>query len=242
MSQGIFGVRIPGLPIAQGGTGGRTAALARTSLGVAIGSDVQAFDAQLADVAGLAVTDGGVIVGDGSNFVLETGTTLRASVNNGALIEDTIADLSSGTPTVNDVTGLIGAYRISGFLSVTSLSSTDELLLQLGDEDGFETASYTGSVWDQGAPGNVDNGNGFLLNLLAAADDTWNISFTLTRLVKSTFTWKLESQGFDLVNNQLAYGLGLKSLSKELTQYRITSLAGSDTFDAGALNSLTEIE
>ena len=35
------------------------------------------LDAQLQDVAGLAVTDGGFIVGDGSNFVLETAGTAR---------------------------------------------------------------------------------------------------------------------------------------------------------------------
>ena len=38
------------------------------------------LDAQLQDVAGLAVTDGGFIVGDGSNFVLETGATARTSL------------------------------------------------------------------------------------------------------------------------------------------------------------------
>ena len=66
--------------VTHGGTGASTASGARTALGVAIGSDVQAYDAQLADVAGLAVTDGGIIVGDGSNFVLETGATARTSL------------------------------------------------------------------------------------------------------------------------------------------------------------------
>ena len=68
------------LGVADGGTGSTTASGARTALGLAIGSDVQAYDAQLADIAGLAVTNGGFIVGNGSNFVLETGATARASL------------------------------------------------------------------------------------------------------------------------------------------------------------------
>lgn len=38
------------------------------------------LDAQLQDVAGLTPTDGNVIIGDGSNFVLESGATLRTSL------------------------------------------------------------------------------------------------------------------------------------------------------------------
>lgn len=68
------------LPIAAGGTGATTASAARTALGLAIGTDVQAYDAQLADVAGLTPTDNGVIIGNGTNFVVESGATLKTSL------------------------------------------------------------------------------------------------------------------------------------------------------------------
>jgi len=55
-------------------------ATARTNLGVAIGTNVQAYDAGLADIAALAVTDGNVIVGNGTNWVAESGATARASL------------------------------------------------------------------------------------------------------------------------------------------------------------------
>jgi hypothetical protein len=42
------------------------------------------LDAQLQDVAGLAVTNGNFIVGDGSNFVAESGATARTSLGLGA--------------------------------------------------------------------------------------------------------------------------------------------------------------
>ena len=59
---------ITDIAITDGGTGASTAAQARINLDLEVGVDVQAYDAQLADVAGLTPTNNHVIVGDGANF------------------------------------------------------------------------------------------------------------------------------------------------------------------------------
>lgn len=52
----------------------------KSDLDLEIGTDVQAYDAGLDDISGLTPTDSYFIVGDGSNWVAETGTTARTSI------------------------------------------------------------------------------------------------------------------------------------------------------------------
>ncbi len=61
------------------------ASTARTTLGLAIGSDVQAFNSQLAAFAALSNTDGNFVVGNGSTFVVESGATARTSLGLGSM-------------------------------------------------------------------------------------------------------------------------------------------------------------
>ena len=61
------------------------ASTARATLGLSIGSDVQAFNSQLAAFAALSNTDGNFVVGNGSTFVVESGATARTSLGLGSI-------------------------------------------------------------------------------------------------------------------------------------------------------------
>lgn len=58
----------------------QNAAAMRSTLGLGIGSDVQAYNAQLDTLAGLSNADGNIIVGTGQAFGVESGQTARASL------------------------------------------------------------------------------------------------------------------------------------------------------------------
>lgn len=94
------------LAVVNGGTGASDASTARTNLGVAIGSNVQAYDADLTAIAALAKTDGNVIVGNGSAWVAESGATARTSLGLGSIATKAITvstSAPSGTPADGDI-------------------------------------------------------------------------------------------------------------------------------------------
>jgi len=91
---------ITDLAVADGGTGAGDAAAARTNLGA------QAADAGLSDIAGLAVTNGNIIVGNGSNWTAESGATARTSLGLGSIATQNSNSVSITGGAISGITDL----------------------------------------------------------------------------------------------------------------------------------------
>jgi hypothetical protein len=90
--------------------------------GQVIGTDVQAYDAGLTDIAGLAVTNGNIIVGDGANWVAESGATARTSLGVGTTDDVQFDSFGVGTA----ASGTTGQIRATD--DITAFYSSDVAL------------------------------------------------------------------------------------------------------------------
>ena len=183
------------LPIANGGTGGTSASGARTALGLAIGSDIQAYDAQLDAISALAVTDGGIIVGNGSAFVLESGATARTSLGlgtgdtptfNGAAMGAAaltgVADPSNAqdaaTKAYVDTASSTIASTVAGGTGSGSVTFGSDTLTIAGTANEIET-SFSGTTLTIGIPTNPTlSGNATITGNLTVQGTTNSVNST----------------------------------------------------------------
>jgi hypothetical protein len=93
--------------LAYGGTGATSASAARTNLGLAINTDVQAYNALLLGISGLSTT--GLVsktgVGSASAVTITAGTGISVSNGNGVSGNPTITN--SGVTSINGLTGAV---------------------------------------------------------------------------------------------------------------------------------------
>lgn len=195
------------------------------------------------DVAGtttltLPATSGTVIT-TASNQTLTSPSFAGTPTGVGVLTSGT-AVVASGTSI--DFTGIPNwVKRITIMLSGVSTNGTSIILIQLGDSGGIETTGYVGaaSYLDNAASAATTSfTNGIALSAINTAASTWNGSVTISNRTSNVWTASGVTANPEIprTNPTGAY----KSLSDTLDRIRITTVNGTDSFDAGSLNILYE--
>jgi hypothetical protein len=214
--------------VADGGTGATTAADARTNLGLEIDANVQAFDAQLVDIAGLTPTADNFIVGDGSNFVLANAAATRTSlgVDIGSDVQgfnDRLADIAGMTATLNNI--IIG--NGSNFVIATPSGARSALGLALGTN----IQSYSDRLTDISAVGVTANnfivGDGSNLVLKTPADARTSLGLG-----------SIATQGVDSLNLTGTAGEAILTLTDSDNTDSINIMTGSGTPEAAVTAQL----
>jgi hypothetical protein len=142
---------ITDLAIADGGTGASTESAARTNLGLVIGTNVQAWDVNLDQIAALAPTNNNFIVGNGTAWALETpaqaleslGVTSTAAELNildgvtASTAELNILDgVTASTAELNILDGVTASTAELNYLDITTLGTSQASKALTADSGG----------------------------------------------------------------------------------------------------------
>lgn len=151
----------------------------------------------------------------------------------------TAINTTSGTS--HDFTSLPSWINLI-YLSFDAVSTngSSNLMVQIGDSGGVETTGYVGGTTCQTSAspvsGNLYGGTGFEIFVPTGAGDVYHGHLILTRV--SGNKWSA-SGNFNLSNsNRSIVTGGTKTLSATLDRIRLTTLGGTDAFDAGSINIL----
>jgi hypothetical protein len=170
-----------------------------------------------------------------------TGTLTATGGVSGSITSGTSVS-ASGTSV--DFTSLpSGVKRITVMFNGISTNGSSNILVQLGDSGGVEATSYisiSGYSGGTNSAGAANATTGFVVNIGGAATSTFY--GTLTLFLQTGTTW-VGSHTFGITQGATyfsVHGGGNKALSATLDRVRITTVNGTDTFDAGSINIFYE--
>ena len=158
----------------------------------------------------------------------------------GTLTSGTAVASTSGTSI--DFTGIPSwAKRITVMLGNVSLSGNSNILIQIGS-GSVVTSGYTSGATIAGATNSavgLSSTDGYIIAIGGGAVNVYSGIATISLL--SGTTWIKAGSGALMNNTFGECGGGLSSaLSGTLDRVRITTVNGTDTFDAGSINIMYE--
>lgn len=174
----------------------------------------------------LSIPDGtGSIVVNGVNSSLVSGTAVTCA----------------GQTSI-DFTGIPSwVKRITVMFRGVSLSGTSNILIQLGTSGGIVISGYVSTASNQAGTTTVSSTAGFIVTAGLAAAETASGNYMICLLGSDVWTG---SGATKRTTSTLSYAAGEGSIGGTVTQLRVTTVNGTDTFDttpsAGTINILYE--
>jgi hypothetical protein len=128
--------------------------------------------------------------------------------------------------------------RITVMLDGVSTNGSSVVIVQLGDSGGIENTGYASSAGaiQAGAANCAEYTSGFGIVHDQLSSSVYSGLFHIATLGANAWAFS----GSAKQNNRLAMAAGTKTLSDTLTQVRLTTVNGTDTFDAGEVNIMYE--
>jgi hypothetical protein len=161
---------------------------------------------------------------------------------NGTLLISGTAVTASGT--FVDFTGIPSwAKRVTVMFSGVSTNGTSAFLVQIGDSGGVETTGYTANSLQMFVATGTQvalftSTAGYIIASNVAAN-LLHGTVVLTNV--SSNNWVASSATTGTTGTAIGIvSAGSKTLSDTLTQVRITTVNGTDSFDAGTINIMWE--
>lgn len=209
-----------------------TTASSRSLLGVTtIGEDVitAAATASAQDALGLTTGTVGLTV-----LSAETTASAQDVIGITRFTAGTAQAATSGTALV--FTGIPSwVNQVILILEGVSTSGGNAFLVQLGTSGGFVTSGYTSAYWQGGSTG-ATRTDGFPIHVTGSGNNQTAI-MCINRVTGDR--WVATHNGAvegSVAFSSTQHGTGRVDLSDTLTQLRLTTIGGTDTFDAGTVN------
>lgn len=169
------------------------------------------------------------------------GTPTYSGVAMGRMVLGTSQNTTSGTSI--DFTSIPSwAKRITVMFSGVSTNGTSNIQLQIGN-GSIVTSGYLSGCIQAAGGGTValaTLGTGLYVASPTAATAAFRGVGSLVLLSAATNTWCWSSTVADGINDRDYACSGDKSLAGTLDRIRLTTVNGTDTFDAGSVNILYE--
>jgi hypothetical protein len=178
----------------------------------------------------------GATVGSITGVLKATSGVVAQAVAGSDYGQLTLATAQTATGTSVDFTSIPSwAKRITVIVNGLSTNGTSPTQIQIGDSGGIQTTGY--NITLASIQPTTTSLQTYTSGIVFPGTDAIHSRYaTISMININSNIWIITGSGFDDTTNTTGIINGVKSLTSTLDRLRITTINGTNTFDAGTIN------